>query len=218
MLKKAVIVGASGLVGNELLHILLNANFYDEVLILVRKELPVQHTKLIQLIIDFNKLDDYSASINGHALFCCLGTTRSKTPDEKQYRVIDHDYPVKLALIAGRSQMEQYHFVSALGADAKSSNFYLKLKGETENDIERIGIKTLHIYRPSLLTGARQEYRLAERIATTVMKIINPVLLGPLKKYRSIEATTVAQAMYKQSLNFQEGVFIYQSDHIQQLA
>ena len=218
MVNKAVIAGASGLVGGELLQLLLQETYYDEVLILVRKEISLQHKKLVQLIVDFDNLDKVRSGINGHALFCCLGSTKSKTPNLKVYRKIDHDYPVKLAQIAKQNQIPQYHLVSAIGANSKSSNFYTKMKGETEEDIQSVGLKSLHIYQPSLLTGNRKEHRLAERIATKVMKVIDPLLIGGLKKYQSISAATVARAMYKQSLNKEEGVFIHPSDHIKQLA
>lgn len=218
MANKAVIAGASGLVGSELLQILLQQPQYNEILILVRKELPVQHKKLVQLIVDFDNLDQHQQAINGHAVFSCLGSTKSKTPDLLIYRKIDHDYPVQLAKIAIKNNVPHFHLVSAIGANSRSSNFYTKMKGETEDDIQVVGIKSLHIYQPSLLTGNRTEHRLAERIATGVMKVIDPLLIGGLKKYQSIPAATVARAMFKQSLNQEEGVFVHPSDHIKQLA
>ena len=218
MSNKAIIAGASGLIGSKLLNILLQLPGYDEVLILVRKELPVQHKKLVQLVIDFENLDEYSGSITGHAIFCCLGSTKKKTPDLNIYRKVDFDYPVKLAQLAKKNKVDQYHLVSALGANSKSSNFYTKMKGEVEEAIQHVGLKCLHIYEPSFLTGDRNEYRLAERIVTPLMKVIDPLLIGNLKKYRSIPAETVAMAMYKQSLKTETGIFIHLSDKIKLLA
>jgi uncharacterized protein YbjT (DUF2867 family) len=218
MANKAVIAGASGLVGKELLQIILKESFYNEVLVLVRKELPVQHKKLVQLIVDFDKPESYKKSITGHAVFCCLGSTKKKTPDLSIYRKIDHDYPVTLAQTAFQNKVKQYHLVSALGADKRSANFYTKMKGETEEDVQTIGLPTVHIYQPSLLTGSRNESRPLERIAASVMKVVDPLLIGSLKKYRSIPAATVARAMFKLSLNNQEGVYIHPSDHIKNLA
>ncbi len=217
MANKAIVVGASGLIGSELLKILLQQPHYDEVLILVRKSIAVNHPKLVQLIIDFDNLDKFADSITGDALFCCLGSTRKKTPDINAYYKIDHDYPVKLAQIALNNNIPQYHLVSALGASSKGANFYTKLKGETEEDIKNIHLKTLHIYQPSLLTGNRKEYRFFERISISLMRIIDPLLLGKLKKYRSIPAATVASAMFKQSIHNQEGIFIHPSDKITEL-
>jgi uncharacterized protein YbjT (DUF2867 family) len=218
MSNKAIIAGASGLIGSKLLNILLLQPGYDEVLILVRKELPVQHEKLVQLVIDFDQLDRLAVAITGYAIFCCLGSTQKKTPDLNIYRKIDHDYPVKLAQLAKQNGVEQYHLVSALGANSKSSNFYTKMKGETEEDIRQVGLNCLHIYEPALLTGDRQEYRLVERILTPVMRAIDPLLVGSLKKYRSIPAETVARAMFNKSLKKEEGVFIHPSDKIKLLA
>lgn len=218
MLKKAVLVGASGLIGGELLNILLQKTEYQEVLVLVRKELPLSNPKLLQLIIDFDDLDKWEESINGHALFCCLGTTLKKTPDLKEYRKIDHDYPLKLAQIALKNNIKQYHLVSSIGANVKASGFYLRTKGETEQDIEKVNLKTLHIYQPSALSGKRKENRLMERIALAVMKVIDPLMIGGLKKYRSIPASVVARAMFKQSIKNEVGIFIHPSDKIKQLA
>ena len=218
MANKAVIAGASGLIGSELLQFLLQSQQYNEVLALVRSELPLKHKKLVQLVVNFDQLDQYQASINGHALFCCLGSTRSKTPNLSVYRKIDHDYPLKLAQLAKQNKIPHYHLISAIGANSKSGNFYTKLKGETEDDIQQVGVRSLHIYQPSLLTGDRKEFRLAEKIASVAMKVIDPLLMGPFQKYRSIPAKTVAQAIYRQSLNTEEGVFVHPSNHIKQLA
>jgi len=215
---KAVLAGASGLIGSNLLQILLHGDYCDEVVILVRQMLAVEHIKLTQIQVDFDHLKDHAGSITGHAIFCCLGSTKKKTPDLAVYRKVDHDYPLALAQIALKNGVGQYHLVSALGANAGSSNFYTKMKGETENDIKSIGLPCLHIYRPALLTGERTEFRLAERIFTPIMKLIDPLLIGHLKKYRSIPAAAVASAMYNQSMNNERGVFIHPSDQIKQLS
>ena len=218
MVNRAIVAGAGGLVGGGLLNILLASPGYDEVLILVRKELPVKHRKLTQLVVDFNRLHYYSAAITGDVLFCCLGSTRKKTPDLNEYRKIDHDYPLQLAQIALAGNISQYHLVSAIGADAGSSNFYTKMKGETERDIIEVGLPGLHIYQPSFLAGSRNESRPMEGFFLAVMKVIDPLLFGNLKKYRCIAAATVAKAMYNQSLKNEPGVHIYPSDKIKELA
>jgi uncharacterized protein YbjT (DUF2867 family) len=215
---KAVVAGASGLIGSSLLDILLNAPEYDEVLILVRKELPLSHKKLVQLVIDFDQLDNHAASITGRAIFCCLGSTKKKTPDLAAYRKIDYEYPLELAKLAKKNGVKQYHLVSALGANAASSNFYTKMKGETEDAIGKVGVKCLQIYEPSILTGDRKESRPMERFAIGVMKLIGPLLVGGLKRYRSIPAETVAKAMFNQSLKNEEGIFVHPSDQIKLLA
>lgn len=215
---KAVIAGSSGLVGGELLKKLLDNSEYDEVVVLVRKKLPLQHQKLQQVVVDFDRLADFENHIIGHALFCCLGTTRNKTPNLKDYRKIDHDYPVQLAKIAAKNSMSQCHIVSSLGANANSRIFYSKLKGETENDLKSLTFDSIHIYRPSLLTGKRPKKALSERFATFLFKIIDPFLIGKLRRFRSISAKTVAVAMVNQSIKNDFGIFIYPSDQIKKLA
>lgn len=217
MTKKAIIVGASGLIGSNLLQILLEEDYYDQVVVLVRRELPVKHKKLTQLIIDFDKLSDYSGQINGHVIFSCLGTTLSQTPDKNEYRKIDYDYPLQLAQLALQNGVKQFHLVSAVGADAKSSGFYLKLKGETENDIIKLGLPSLHIYRPSMLLGRKEKVRLMETILSGIMRVIDPLLIGSLSKYHSVSGATVARAMFIQSIDNETGTFIYQYKEIKQI-
>jgi len=218
MANKAIIAGSTGLIGSKLLQILLRETFYDEVFILVRKKIDFDHKKLTQLVVNFDQLDSYADDITGHALFSCLGTTNKKTPDKTVYRHIDHDYPVHLAQLALKNGIEQYHLVSSIGADVASSFFYTKTKGETEADIRQIGLPALYIYRPSMLTGNRQEKRSMEKALIALYKIIDPLLFGSWKKYRSIAGETVAMAMYKQSTKNNTGTFIYESDKIKQLS
>lgn len=214
MAYKAVIAGASGLIGSNLLNILLEAPEYSEVLALVRRELPIQHKKLVQLVISFDDLDKHAGVLTGHAVFSCLGTTNSQTPDKDQYRKIDKDYPLKLAQLSNQNGVDQFHVVTAIGANKNSSTFYMKLKGELEDELRKLGLKTLHIYQPSMLIGDRNKPRLAEKILFTVFKVIDPLLVGGLRKYRSIKDNTVAHAMFKKSLERATGTFIYTSDKI----
>ena len=218
MANKVIIAGASGLIGSNLLQITLAEPNYDEVLILVRKELPLSNPKLKQLIVDFEQPGTYSAAITGHALFCCLGSTKKKTPNLNDYRKIDHDYPLLLAQMALQNGVAQYHVVSSIGADPKSSFYYTKIKGDMEKDIKSAGLKNLHIYEPATLTGNRNEHRPLENMMVPIIKIFDPLLIGPLKKYRTIPAKTVALAMYNQSLKKEDGLFIYPSNIIKQLA
>jgi uncharacterized protein YbjT (DUF2867 family) len=215
---KAIIAGATGLIGSHLLNILLNNDEYTHVVSLVRKNTGIAHHKLREVVVDFDKLNEYEQLIAGHAIFCCLGSTQKKTPDLKAYYKIDHDYPLQLAQLAFKNGVEQYHLISSMGANSGASNFYLKTKGEAEEDIIQTGVNCLHIYRPAFLTGDRKEYRFAEKILTPFMAIINPLLIGGMKKYRSIPAQTVAMAMYNESLKNNEGVFIHPSDNIKQIA
>jgi uncharacterized protein YbjT (DUF2867 family) len=216
--KKAIVAGASGLIGSELLKILLNDSIYSEVLAIVRTPMELNHPKFNQIAVNFDKLDDFAHLVEGDVIFCTLGSTRKKTPDLTAYRKIDHDYPVKLANIAVQNGISQFHLISSIGADHNSSNFYTKMKGETEEDVKASGLSALVIYRPSLLTGERVVTRFAEGIMQGISKIINPLLVGGLRKYRSIAATSVAKVMTDLSKANLKGIYVYESDDIQKLA
>ena len=213
---KAVLLGASGLIGSSLLRQLLASPQYSEVLVLVRKPLNQQHPKLKVLVVDFDKLNDYAENLKTDVVYCCLGTTKKKTPDQENYRKVDYQYPLDMGWIAYTNGAAQYHLVSSLGANPQSSIFYSRLKGEVERDLKTIPFKTIHIYRPSLLDGERKESRFGERLMIYVMRAINPLLIGGLKKYRSISIDQVAAAMLNQSLVDQRGIFVHQSDQLLQ--
>lgn len=215
---EAIITGATGLIGSNLLDRLLDHPEFTRVTAIVRSEIAKQHPKFQQLVVDFDHLENHQEHIKADVVFCALGTTKSKTPDEKQYRKVDYQYPLDIAFIAQQNGASQYHLVSAMGANVKSSIFYSRLKGEVERDLKTIPFKAVHIYRPSLLDGDRKENRTAEGFMIGLMRILNPVLIGPLKKYRSIKIEHVASAMLKQSLKQGAGIFTYNSDEIEKLA
>jgi len=212
--KTAIIAGASGLIGSNLLQILLAADGYDHILAIVRKRLPIDHKKLKQLVIDLDRLDDKAAEITGDVIFSCFGTTKAQTPDKVLYRKIDHDYPVKLAQIGLKNGVKQFHLVSAVGANASSSTFYLQLKGETEQDLVKVGIPSVYIYQPSMLRGRKDNTRVGEGFFNGLMTVIDPLLFGSLTNFHSIQAADVARAMYNQSIDNEAGTFIYRYNDI----
>jgi uncharacterized protein YbjT (DUF2867 family) len=214
---KVILVGASGLIGSHLLKLLVESPEISEILVILRKPLNLSNSKVLELIINFEELESFSDDIKGDIIFCCLGTTKAATPDRKLYRKIDLEYPIRLATIGLKNAIKQFHIVSSLGADIKSSNSYLKLKGELEEKLKALAIESLHLYQPSLLSGNRKDYRPGEKLAINAFKFINPLLIGPLRKYRSIEAEKVALAMFKQSLKQLKGTYIYPSIQIQKL-
>lgn len=216
--KNAILVGASGLVGSSLLEQLLENPAYSSVLTITRKKLQRQQPKLKQLVINFDELGSHAEEIKGDVVFCALGTTKEQTPDKAQYRKIDYQYPLDIARIACENGASQYHIVSSIGADPSSGIFYLKLKGETERDLQQIPFKSIHIYNPSMLDGDRKEQRTAEGLINGMMHVINPLLIGSLKKYRSIKIEKVASAMIRQSLEDLNGVHFYPSDKIEALS
>ncbi|TKC00693.1 Rossmann-fold NAD(P)-binding domain-containing protein [Pedobacter cryophilus] len=217
MKTSAIVLGASGLIGSHLLTLLLNDPHFDSIKIFVRKLLPIQHPKLIQIVTDFEHLELKKEEIKADIIFCCLGSTQKKTPDLAIYKKIDHDYPLYFAKEGLKNGLRQFHLVSALGANSKSANFYTKMKGDTEEDLKKLGISSLHIYQPSFLRGNRNENRPLEKIALVLIKVIDPLLIGSLKKYRSIAAEDVAKAMINESIKNKKGIFVHQSDQIKEL-
>jgi len=215
---RVILVGASGLIGSNLLSELIRSQAISEVLLMVRSTTGISNPKVKELILNLDELNSYSSEIQGDIIYSCLGTTRSETPDSSLYRKIDLEYPLNLAKLGLKNGVKQFHIISSLGADAGSSNSYLKLKGELEKDLKKLNIPSLHIYQPSFLIGKRKKNRLADKIMIPIFRLIDPLLIGPLKKYRSIKATDVAKVMLSQSIKDLKGTFIYPSIQIQELA
>ncbi|OAQ39176.1 nucleoside-diphosphate sugar epimerase [Pedobacter psychrophilus] len=218
MALKAIVLGASGLIGSNLLSIILSDDNYEEVIVFVRKKLTLKSSKLIQIITDFNNLDELKNATKADVVFCCLGSTKKKTPNLEKYKKVDHDIPLFIANEALKNGASQYHIVSALGANLNSSNFYSRMKGEIENDLKDLNYPSLFIYQPSFLEGDRNEYRPLEKIMSPIMKGLNFLLIGPLRKYQSIAAEDVAKAMVKESIKNKRGIFVIESDQIKELA
>jgi len=218
MSKTAIVIGATGLIGHDLLMKLLSSENYKEVLAISRKTLGIEHSKLKELIVNFDELANYSSEINADVVFCCLGTTLKKTPDLAQYRKIDYQYPIDIATISFKNGAKSYHLVSSMGANIKSSLFYSRTKGEVERDLQKIPFPAIHIYRPSLLDGSRKEERTGERFMIGLFRLVNPLLVGPLRKYRSINIEKVADAMLAKENSNEKGIQIYQSDEIAAIA
>lgn len=191
---KATIIGASGLIGGHLLELLLQDSYFDTVRILVRRPLSVTHPKLEKILVDFNDPESFRLAMeDSEAVFCAIGTTQKKVKGDKvAYRKVDFDIAVNAARFGKAGGCTSFALVSAVGANSKSSNFYLKLKGETEEAVQASGIPEIYIMRPSLLLGNRKEKRIAEKLAGIFMR---PVAFILPARYRPVKASTVAKAM-----------------------
>lgn len=215
--RTALIAGASGLVGSHLLQLLLQNDNYSHVTALLRKPLPIQHPKLKQVITDFEKLDELPA-INADDIFCCLGATMKTAGSRYNFHQADYIYVVELARLGKRQGASQFLVISSMGADAHSIFFYNRVKGEMERTISNFSFKAVHIFRPSLLLGERTEKRRGEKIGEVIMKALEFILVGPLRKYRAIPAETVARAMLNAALQDSRGASIHKSDELFLLA
>jgi len=212
--KTAIVAGATGLLGEQLIRQLISDPTYGKVIAIVRKKMEMSHEKLKQEVIDFGKLPDVIANLDADHAFCCLGTTIKKAGSKEKQYLIDHDYVIAFARGCHSAGVGSFAVVSSIGANADSSNFYLRTKGEMEHDLQKIPFQTLCIFQPSLLMGERKEFRAGEKGATFIMKALNPLMVGGLKKYRGVLAATVARCMIRQFTSDETGVKIIRSDEI----
>lgn len=194
-MKTAIILGATGLTGGELLHKLLRDDRYENIKLFSRSPIGVKNDKIEEHLGDLLQLEDYADSFKADEVYCCIGTTQSKTPDEETYHKIDYGIPVTAAKLAKQNEIPRFLVISALGADENSRFFYNRTKGEMERDVLAQEIKETYIFEPSLIAGKRDENRPFEAVSKTLMSVGNHLLIGPLKKYRSIHAGTIADAM-----------------------
>ncbi len=207
--KKALLIGASGLVGGHLLQQLLKNPNYAEVVVLVRRRMDMQHPKLRQEVVDFDHINP--EVVKGDDLYCALGTTLRKAGSKAAQYKIDCTYPTEIGRIAKEHGFRQYLLVSSIGADANASGFYLKTKGELENNLQAFGFDTFISARPSFLLGDRKEFRLGEKVGIVLAKLFAPLIP---KKYRGIQAAKVAEALIRMAGENQAGVRIVESDKL----
>ncbi|PJZ54750.1 oxidoreductase [Leptospira adleri] len=213
--KIALVAGASGLIGKYLLEEMSRSGEYSKVYALVRKSGSVVGAE--EIVADFDTLSATSIPKGVSDVFCSLGTTISKAGSQENFRKVDYEYVIKLAELAKSAGVKSFLVVSALGADFKSMIFYNRVKGEMERDLEKIGFTFTGIFRPSLLEGEREEVRFGETVGHYLSKVVNPFLLGGIRKYRSIHGRTVAKAMITIAQKEPSGVRILESDRIESI-
>lgn len=213
--KVALIAGASGLVGSQLLPLLLNCGRYAKVISVGRRPLPLLHPLLVQRTLDFDQLEEHRLSLIADDVFCCLGTTMRQAGSKEAFYQVDFLYVVKLAALTAANFAVQFLVVSSMGADAHSRFYYSRVKGEMEAAVREAPFRAVHIFRPSLLLGTRAATRRGEQVGAVVLRLARPLLLGPLRRYRAIEAQTVAQAMLNAAYRNVSGAHVYASDEIQ---
>ncbi|MDC8832275.1 NAD-dependent epimerase/dehydratase family protein [Alteromonas gilva] len=204
VLKSALILGASGLVGRQLLRELLLDDRYESVTCLVRRPLG-QHlyhdpnNKLHPVVVDFDALDDYQGYFGVDHIYCCIGTTLKRAGSLKAFRKVDFEYVHVAAQLARAQRAGGFVWISSAGANAQSGNYYLKVKGELENAIMRMPqLPNAAAVRPGVLIGERpNDRRPREKAAALLLQWLRPLLIGRLKKYRAVHPYQVALEMIR---------------------
>ncbi|MDO6808242.1 NAD(P)H-binding protein [Zobellia galactanivorans] len=215
--KTAIILGATGLTGGILLRLLLEDDRYGKVKLFSRSSTGLSHQKIEEHLGDLMQLEQFEADFTGDEVFCCIGTTKSKTPNKEVYRKIDYGIPVAAAKLSAKNGISSFLVMSSMGANAKSNVFYSRLKGEMEEAVLGENIENTYLFRPSLIGGKREEKRIGELLFKQLMKVVNLVLAGPLEKYRSIKPETIAKAMIRVA-NGAYTTPIIESDKIKKIA
>ena len=216
-MKTALIFGSSGLIGNELFKTILLKNVYSKIKIFVRTIPEVNNPKVEIIKTDFKNLEKYKDKIKGDDCYFCIGTTKKDTPDKSEYRRIEYNLPVNIAIIAKENSVNSFFYVSSIGANPKASSGYLKNKGQVEEELKNLNFSKLAIIRPSLLIGNRKSFRLGEIIFTPIMNTLTLFAFGSLKKYKPIKIENVVKAMLNISLK-SSNKMVYESNELEAIA
>lgn len=213
-MRSAIVVGATGLVGSALIKLLCESEEYVSVAAIARRKLDYEHPKLTVKVRSFDQLEENDIDF-AHEIFCCLGTTIKKAGSREEFEKVDVSYPLQIASLAKKCGIMHFVIVSAMGAKENSAIYYNRVKSKLEQELMAMELPQLSIVRPSLLVGDRNEFRFGEKMGEWILKILNPILIGPVKKYRSIEATQVALAMMVIALHSKKSkVSIYEADEL----
>jgi uncharacterized protein YbjT (DUF2867 family) len=206
MSKTAAIIGAGGLVGSQLLNLLLNSDEYSHVIALLRKPLAVEHPKLEQRIVDFALPDSYA--FRADDVFSCLGTTITIAKTKENFKSIDYGIPLSVAQKAKEGGSTGFFLVSAMGADAGSGIFYSRVKGELDEAVKKLQFAKTGIFRPSMLLGQRKEFRFGELIGKKIMQGLRFLIPD---KYKGIQAEQVAKAMLHLAISGENGCHVIEN-------
>ncbi|WP_223554484.1 NAD(P)H-binding protein [Lysinibacillus sphaericus] len=218
-MRAAIVVGATGLTGTSLVKQLCENDEYVSVTVIARRELAFTHPKLEVKIRNFDTLEEKDIEL-AQEVYCCLGTTIKKAGSREEFEKVDFEYPLTIASLAKKRGIPHMLVITAMGANENSPFYYNRVKGKLEHDLMVIGLQRLSIIRPSLLVGEREEVRLGEKVGEQVLKFVKPLLVGPLKRSRSIEASQVAKAMIVIALQehgTKQPVTVYQSQELAKL-
>ena len=195
--KTAIVLGATGLTGSLLVKKLINDDRYERIKLFSRRKSSFESPKIEEFIGDLLQLESFHEEFTGDVVFCCIGTTKAKTKDQKVYKKIDHGIPVAAAKLAKQNSLDTIVIISAIGANPDSSIFYNRTKGQMQRDVLAQNIRHTYILQPSLITGDRKEKRSLEKFGAAMFKLLGFMLFGPLQKYKAIDASDIAQTMIR---------------------
>ncbi len=213
-MKTVLIIGATGLVGNELTKKLLDDNRYDKVKVFVRRTTGISNPKLEEHIVDFDNIETWKNELTGDELYSALGTTIKKAGSKKAQYKIDFDYQYAAAKSASENGVNKYLLISSIGANSNSKNFYLNMKGNLDDAVQQFPFQQIMIFRPSILVGERNEKRIGESLGIKIAGLITNIIPA-IKKYRPIKASKLAEAMITSAnLNFADKFIIFESEEI----
>lgn len=216
--KIVLLAGASGLTGGCALEALLGAPDVSRVIAITRRPLGREHPRLANRIVQFERLETQLKGASCDVALCCLGTTLRKAGSQQRFRVVDVDCVLAFARAARAAGGKRFVVVSSAGADPNSRNFYLRTKGEMEEELEAVGFESLDILRPGLLLAWRSEMRPLELAARGLMPLLNPLLRGKYLPYRGISARTVGAALLGATRSGRRGVQRYTYEGIEALS
>ncbi|SDL37526.1 Uncharacterized conserved protein YbjT, contains NAD(P)-binding and DUF2867 domains [Maridesulfovibrio ferrireducens] len=218
MNKQAIIFGATGAVGRQLLDLCLNGDIYQKVTVIARRSASLSHAKLNWIEAEMDALESLppiSGMVDGDA-FCCLGTTIKAAGSKEAFRLVDYDYVINSVHFAKKCGVMTYSMISAVGADTKSNSFYNRTKGEVEVAVIAEELPSLRIFRPSLLKGKRDDFRPMEIISNIISLLLTPLFFCGLRKYQPVEIRKLARALYKTANDGSAGMLrIYESNELQ---
>jgi uncharacterized protein YbjT (DUF2867 family) len=214
-MRKALIAGSTGAIGSVLLELLNESDQYAEIHCIGRREPPTSGEKIKAHIVSYDELDQLNLQQPIDDVFCAIGTTIKAAGSVESFKKVDRDYVHQVGTLAQRLNAKTCSVVSAIGANSGSSNYYNQTKGEAEEMLQSLGLNSLRIFRPSMLHGGRNEFRLKEAVGLVVLTIMTPLLRGPWKKYRAIRVEQVAKAMYDSAQQDCPAVQIFESNEIQ---
>ena len=211
-MKTAIVLGATGLVGRNVVKKLANHNEFSKIIAITRRPIQYESNKIINEVIDFEHLENYGKVFQGDVLFSCLGSTVKQAGSYAAQRIVDVDYQLKVAQIAAENHVSHYLLVSSSGANLKSNNPYFRMKGELEAQVSTLDFERISIFQPSLLLGERDHFRLGETIGSYIMPLLKYLPL--LKRYRPIKGAEVAEKMLQVSVSIGSGKEIFMLDEV----